>query len=240
MKLIIIGSSSKGNAYALAGEKETLLLEAGVPFSRVRKALSYSTANIVGCCISHRHGDHASHANEYPVPLYCNEDTTQHVRHGDAPHCLKEGVTEKAGSFSITPFHVKHDVENFGYLIHHPEMGTLLFATDTDTLPFRFENVNHWLIEANYSDAYLKDALSEGRLDRRQCERIMVSHMSLENCIRNLSESDAENADTITLCHLSSRHSNPQVFAEAVSATFGVPTQIASPGLEIPINKEII
>ena len=240
MKLIVIGSSSKGNAYALAGEKETLLLEAGVPFSRVRKALSYSTANIVGCCISHRHGDHASHANEYPVPLYCNEDCAQAVGCKPVVQAWKEGVTAKAGSFSVTPFHVKHDVDNYGYLIHHPEMGTLLFATDTDTLPFRFEHVNHWLIEANYSDAYLQDALREGRLDRRQCERIMVSHMSLENCIRNLRESEAERADTITLCHLSSRHSNPQAFADAVSATFGVPTQIASPGIEIPINKEII
>lgn len=240
MKLIVIGSSSKGNAYALAGEKETLLLEAGVPFSKVRKALSYATYNVVGCCISHRHGDHASHASEYHVPIYCNEDTAASLEHGDVPHCLKEGITVKAGSFSVTPFHVKHDVENFGYLIHHPEMGTLLFATDTDALPYRFENVNHWLIEANYSDAYLQDALREGRLDRRQCERIMVSHMSLENCIRNLRESEAEKADTITLCHLSSRHSNPKAFADAVSATFGVPTQIASPGIVIPINKEII
>lgn len=236
MKLIVIGSSSKGNAYALAGEKETLLLEAGVPFSKVRKALSYATSNVVGCCISHRHGDHASHASEYHVPIYCNEDTAASLEHGDVPHRLKEGITVKAGSFSVTPFHVKHDVPNFGYLIHHPEMGTLLFATDTDTLPYRFEHVNHWLIEANYSDAYLQDALREGRLDRRQCERIMVSHMSLENCIRNLRESEAEKSDTITLCHLSARHSAPKAFADAVAATFGVPTQIAFPDTIIPLT----
>lgn len=56
MRLIIIGSSSAGNAYALVAEKETLLLEAGVKFSQVQKMLNFKTENIVGVCISHSHG----------------------------------------------------------------------------------------------------------------------------------------------------------------------------------------
>jgi ribonuclease BN (tRNA processing enzyme) len=237
MKLTVIGSSSKGNAYALIGESETLLLEAGVPFSQVRRSLNYDTVPVVGCCISHRHGDHASHAKEYQCPIFGNKECSVCC---DDITILTEGKTREIGSFSVTPFHVKHDVENFGYLIRHPEMGSLLFATDTDTLPYQFEGVNHWLIEANYSDKILHDALYEGRIDRRQCERIMVSHMSVENCIRNLKESHAENADTITLIHLSSRHSNPKQFADTVAGAFGVPTQVASKGISVNLNKEII
>jgi glyoxylase-like metal-dependent hydrolase (beta-lactamase superfamily II) len=240
MKLIVIGSSSKGNAYALAGEKETLLLEAGVPFSKVRKALSYATYNVVGCCISHRHGDHASHASEYHVPIYCNEDTDNAVEHSEEVHRLKEGVTVKAGSFSVTPFHVKHDVENFGYLIHHPEMGTLLFATDTDALPYRFENVNHWLIEANYSDAIIKENFKQGKIDKHQVDRIMLSHMSLDYCVKYLRDCQADRtARTITLCHLSERNSDPKQFRDTVAGAFAIPTFIAQRGLVINLCTSV-
>lgn len=240
MQLIVISSSSRGNAYALVGENETLLLEAGVPFTKVRRALNYNTSNIVGCCISHRHSDHAKYIEEIAsrVPVVCNEDVVE--KKGIKAITPKEGETVKLGGFSITPFLVKHDVLSYGYLINHPQCGVILFATDTDTLPYQFEGVNHWLIEANYSDKILHDALYEGRIDRRQCERIMVSHMSLENCIRNLRESHAENADTITLIHLSSRHSNPKQFADTVAGAFGVPTQVASKGISVNLNKEII
>jgi hypothetical protein len=56
VRLVVAGSSSTGNGYALVAEKETLLLEAGVKFSQVQKMLNFKTENIVGVCISHSHG----------------------------------------------------------------------------------------------------------------------------------------------------------------------------------------
>lgn len=239
MELVVINSNSKGNAYALTGEKETLLLEAGVNLRTVKRMLGYTT-NIVGCCVSHVHGDHAKYIEEYDdyYPIISNSD----VAEKKDIECIipNEGATVRLNGFSITPFSVKHDVPNFGYLIHHKEMGTLLFATDTDTLPFKFPNVNHWLLEANYSDKNLQEMYRNGKIDKAQKDRIVVSHMSLENCIKNLKMSDAEFADTITLIHLSSRHSNAKEFKEEVSKTFGVPTYIAEQGKIINLSKSII
>ena len=56
MFLRCIGSSSKGNGYALIAENETLLLEAGVPFTAVNKAIDFEPSNVIGCLISHEHG----------------------------------------------------------------------------------------------------------------------------------------------------------------------------------------
>lgn len=239
MELVVINSNSKGNAYALTGEKETLLLEAGVSLREVKRMSGYP-ANIVGCCVSHVHGDHAKYIEEYAkyYPVVCNYDVAEKKE----IECIipNEGKTVYCGGFSITPFSVKHDVPNYGYLIHHKEMGSLLFATDTDTLPFRFPNINHWLIEANYSDKILQEEYKNGKIDKAQRDRIIISHMSFENCIKNLAASDAETASTITLIHLSSRHSDPKLFNGDIFTAFGVPTYVAKPGKIINLNLNVI
>ena len=56
MRLQIISSSSRGNCYALDSGDEILLLEAGVRYSTMQKAVNYKTDRIVGVCISHAHG----------------------------------------------------------------------------------------------------------------------------------------------------------------------------------------
>lgn len=54
MKLIIIGSSSQGNSYAIQSDSgEILLIEAVVPLKEVKKAIGYKTSKVVGCIISH-------------------------------------------------------------------------------------------------------------------------------------------------------------------------------------------
>lgn len=55
MILKCLGSSSKGNCYLLIGDSETLIIEAGIKFKEVKKALDFDLSNVVGCCISHEH-----------------------------------------------------------------------------------------------------------------------------------------------------------------------------------------
>jgi metal-dependent hydrolase (beta-lactamase superfamily II) len=59
MKLKVLGSSSRGNCYILENDHEALIIEAGFSFSRVRRALDLNHSRVVGCLISHEHGDHA-------------------------------------------------------------------------------------------------------------------------------------------------------------------------------------
>lgn len=65
MKLYSIGSSSKGNAYALEANNEILLLEAGCSMKEVKKAINWQIGKVVGCLGSHQHGDHIGKIRAY-------------------------------------------------------------------------------------------------------------------------------------------------------------------------------
>ena len=59
MQLEIIGSGSQGNSYLLSNDTDVLLIELGVQFKRIKKALDYDLSKINGALVSHIHGDHA-------------------------------------------------------------------------------------------------------------------------------------------------------------------------------------
>ena len=65
MKLIVINSNSAGNAYALDTGKEILLLESGCKMADVKRAIDFRISDVVGCLVTHEHGDHAKYSVEY-------------------------------------------------------------------------------------------------------------------------------------------------------------------------------
>lgn len=241
MKLITIGSNSAGNAYALDAGGEILLLEAGMKMSEVKRAVGFRMNNVVGCCISHSHGDHAKYAKDYAksgIHIYCNQDVASKKAFPYASvTVISPSSTKAIGSFRVAAIPLHHDVPNNGYLIRHPEMGTLLFVTDTYKMGFFIKGIDHWLIEANYDDRILKANIEDGRIDRAQANRLMLSHLSLDNTIQYLKMCEAENSKTITLCHLSERNSYPKMFADRVAGEFGVPTQVAAKGVVVELYK---
>lgn len=244
MKLIVIGSNSAGNSYALDAGGEILLLEAGCKMADVKRFIDYHLQNVVGCLVSHCHGDHAKYATEYArfgIHIYCNEDVAQKKQfpYGTCKP-ISAGKTLSIGSFRVAPIELYHDVPNYGYLVQHHDMGSLCFVTDTYKMGLFIKGIDHWLIEANYDDRILKANIEDGRIDRAQANRLMLSHLSLDNTIHYLHMCEAEHSKTITLCHLSERNSCPKMFADRVAGEFGVPTQVAAKGLVVELNKDVI
>lgn len=242
MKLITVNSNSSGNAYALDAGGKILLLEAGCKLSEVKAAIGFRVTDVVGCLVSHSHGDHSKYALDYAksgIHIYCNQDVADKKRFPfDSATVLVASATKPIGSFRVVPIELYHDVPNFGYLVNHPSMGTLLFASDTYKMGFIIKGVDHWLIEANYDDRILKMNVQEGRIDRAQANRLMLSHLSIDNTIHYLKECGAETAKTITLCHLSERNSDTRMFADRVAGEFAVPTYIAEKGTIVELNKD--
>ena len=242
-KLICIGSSSLGNSYAIDSGSEILLLEAGCKMAEVKKHIDFRLSDVVGCIVTHRHGDHAKYAVEYAksgVKMYGNEDLCDYKSFPYGTFTILRGAKVKIGSFGVMPFENFHDVPIFGYIIYHKEMGSLLFSTDSYKLPAVITNVDHFLIEANYADALLKQNVWDGKINKAQADRIMLSHMSLDYTVKYLRDCDAQKSRTIILCHLSSRHSNPDQFKSTVAGAFGVPTYIAQKGVVVELYKDII
>lgn len=237
MKLHVLGSSSSGNCYLLNNENEILILEAGIPFTKVLKEIDFQVCNVVGCIITHRHGDHAKYAKDYKnrgIRIYGNEEVVHSLGLGAVEITSK--LPFLIGNFKIMPFNVVHDVPTFGYIINHPETGNIVFITDSAYSPYVFKNINHAIVEANYIHEMVIDRIRDGEIEPWRLSRLQESHMSLETCIALLKCNDLSKCANIVLIHLSNDNSDHIRVKREVEEAFHKPTHIASPGLVINLN----
>ena len=211
----------------------------------VKRAIGFRLADVVGCIVTHEHGDHCKYATEYAkfgVNVYGPQDIADKKQFPyDRFHAMTAEKTYHIGSFSVVPFSNYHDVPILGYLIRHKDCGIILFSTDSYKIVMTLRGINHFLIEANYEDSMLKENVRNGSISKAQADRIMLSHMSLNYCIDYLRDCEAEkSAKTITLCHLSERNSSPRLFHDAVAGAFGVSTYIAAKNVVVELNNDTL
>ncbi len=144
----------------------------------------------------------------------------------------------RLGGFTIQGFSVQHDAaEPFGYLIHHEEMGTVLFATDTYYLKYKFAGLSNILIECNYRLDILEANVEAGRIAKPQRDRTIKSHLSYETCKETLLANDLSKVNNIVLIHLSPGNSNASEFLQGIKELTGKNVHIADKGMEIEFNK---
>lgn len=237
MKLTVIGSSSSGNGYIIQDHEEALILEAGVSLSKVKQALGFDVNKVTGVLISHLHGDHSKYARDFEncFPVYSNASVIEAKGLRKTVEIFPEKGF-KAGNFKVYPFTAAHDVPTLGFLINHSKIGTLMFLTDSFLCEYRFENLNHIMIESNYIDEILDENVRNG-LHYKVKERVMTSHMSLQTTKHVLLNQPLESVYNIVLIHLSENNSDPKQMYEEIAKSTGKPISIAKPGLEIELTK---
>lgn len=248
MELKILGSSSKGNCYIFDNGDEALVLECGIPFKRVQEAVNYNTGRIVGAVISHEHGDHAKAVQKFLdafIPVFTSRGTAKalDIYGNNLVTDVADHVMYSLGKFRILPFPVEHDAaQPFGYLLHHPAMGTVLFATDTMYLrhhPFglddiiKFQGLNNILLECNYRHDILEANINAGKLPKVTANRTMKSHCSFAECRATLLAQDLSEVNNIVLIHLSDGNSNAREFQRDIQEATGKTVTIAESGLTI-------
>lgn len=244
MELKVINSNSTGNAYILENSQEALLIECGVRFERIKQALNFNYRKVVGCLLTHEHGDHAksiADVQKVGIKVYASEGT--HKALNTFGHhrsmVIKGGGEYKIGRFTVRPFDTKHDVaEPLGFLIHHPETGVVLFLTDSYFSEYKFAGLNNIIVEANYCQTILDQRLAAGVNPKFLRDRVIVSHMSLDTCKKLLRANDLSAVNNIVLIHLSDGNSHEERFKREVEEATGKPVWIAVPGLNIPFNKK--
>lgn len=234
MKLKVIGTGSSGNCYLLENDTEALLLECGLPFPQIKRALDYDLRKIKACIISHGHKDHARSVKELKL---CGLRTIG--PEGSGTTILVKGECRLSlGGFKITPLPVEHDVPCMAYVVEHPEMGRLLFVTDTYSFPYTVKGLNHILMEANYCDRLLERNIDAGLVPASLRDRIVTSHMEIGMAVTHLIAQDLSRVRDILLIHLSGSNSDPTDFKAQMEAATGIPTQVAAAGLEMELNVE--
>lgn len=219
MKLKVLGSSSSGNCYILESDTEALIIEAGISFMEVKKALNFNVRKIVGVVAGHSHKDHSGFIDQYKgiCPIYKPYEVNK-------PH-------ERFGNFLIKEFPLVHDVECYGFYIEHPDIGKMVYASDTEYIKYRFKNINHILVEANYSD----DLIDNEAINR---EHVLRGHMSLKTALDFIYTNDTVNLRTVCLLHLSKSNSDSDLFLKKARETvkYGADCYIAEKGLEVDLN----
>lgn len=237
----MLGSSSSGNCYIFDNGKEALILEAGVRFADVKKALGYNLRKVVGCLITHRHNDHAKYIKEVVESgvwtLALQEVWDSKGVWGSRSIALEYNRGYRFGGFKVFPFSAIHDVECVGYVIDHPDSGKVMFLTDSCDCDYRFNGLSHIMIECNYSHTSLVKAIQAGRTLPSQRERLLHSHLELSGCKEILATTDLSRVENIVLVHLSENNANESLFVSEIERATGKVVYAAKKGLTIDITK---
>lgn len=217
-----LASGSKGNGWLLDDGKEVLIVDCGVPVKEMKISIGFQINRVVGCIVSHCHKDHAGYITQYEgcgLKVYKPYEAI-----GDIGYA-------RFGSFFIQSFPLVHDVPCFGFLISNPNMGRILYATDTEYIRYRFKNLNYVIVEANYANELLDDDLEDG-IKRTH---VLRGHMELQTTKRFLKNNVDENTRAVVLAHLSNENADGNLFIseiESALSPFGA-IAIAKKGLVV-------
>lgn len=184
--------------------------------------------------------DHARYIKDFQragISVYTafETQTALEVITGERTTAIPPLIKCQIGSFTITPFNVPHDtdIECYGYLIEHEEMGKLLFMTDLEYCRYNFskQRINHILIESNYS----MDLVDR---DEPNYEHRLRGHMSLDTALKFISTNDNPALRNVVLIHLSEKSGNPALFKQKAEETvkYGANVYVAEKGLEVDMN----
>lgn len=226
MKLITYASGSKGNLYVLENEKESLLIEAGLPIKKIKETLDFDFSNIKGCLVSHEHGDHAKGIKgiaDLGIDVYTGKGTIDKLElEGHRFKAVKDKEQFTIGSFNILAFSTQHDAaEPLGFLIQDSISGEkFLFATDTYYIKYKFKKLNYMALECNYSEEILQENTDTGKINEYLAERIRRSHFSLENVLEFLKANDISKLEKLYLIHLSESNADGELFRERISEVY--------------------
>ena len=233
LKLKCLGSGSSGNCYLLSTETETLILDCGIPIIEIKKGLNFDLSKVVGCVVTHSHKDHSLSVKDFEnmgIPVF-------------KPYGNKESISLKGWNGTIQAFdltdkdgkfmHTNADGSEcpcYGFLITHPELGRMLYITDTELVKWRFKDINHILISCNYQRKYIDDE----NLAKRN--HVFRGHMELETVKEFIKANNSDSLQNIILCHLSSENINPLEALEEVKTVVKCPVYLAKKGMEIDLK----
>jgi len=229
MDINIYHSGSSANLYRVSDKGVSILIEAGVPVKKIKKALNYKLSDVAGCLVSHAHMDHAKGLKDLlqcGVDCYVSPETAKALDlSGHRLHIIKPMEQFKIGDWTIKAFNLVHDVPCLGFLMATGDE-KLMFAVDTNYIPYRFKGLTHIMLGVNYDNEILMDNVTLGHIHPELTKRILRNHMSLKTCKKFLLANDMSRVREIYLLHLSDDNSNAERFKTEIQQITGRPVYV--------------
>lgn len=233
----VIGSGSSGNCYLADFNGTQILLECGLPFKTIQKALNFKLSSIEACLVTHEHIDHSKAVKDLlknSIDVYATKGTFDalNVKSHRAISFLKDKEDTYCykffNRFCILPFQAIHDAQEpvsfYIQDIHTKE--SLLFVTDTAYMPYKIPNVDVLMVECNYVKNVINTNLKNESLNLILRNRIVKNHMSLETLLIALKQANLSNLKKIYVLHLSDANSEEKSILEAIQKATGVIVEI--------------
>lgn len=240
MQLHVIASGSKANCYLLETSSGTIILEAGVPIKKVLHALNFDLTHVIGCFVTHEHGDHAKHVKEYiehGINVYMSKGTKDTLGLQNA-QVIPTGKKKVFKNISVAAFETEHDAtEPVGYYISDVYTNEkLIFATDTYYVRYKFKDVNYILVECNYATDILNENVEEGYVRVERVNRLIASHFELGNVKKFILANNSKHLKNVILLHLSAQNSDKMRFKKEIEAITKAKIDVAEKGVKIALG----
>lgn len=231
MKLKCIATGSAGNCYLLTSNSgETLILDCGIPIKEIKKGLDWNIKDVVGVLCTHKHLDHSKSVKDFEnmgIPVFAPYEKFE-------PHFY----TKIYGEFEVKDFpltttdnrwtHTNADGSEcpcYGFLITHPEMGKMLYITDTELIKWRFKGINHILLGTNYD----KDLVNVD--NQSKANHVFRGHLSIDTACEFVKANYSDSLQNVIMCHLSSENSDRDSFIEKMKkVAYGANVDVAVAG----------
>ena len=149
------------------------------------------------------------------IDVYTNPETAEKIKCGTVPCYANETKFYSYKDWFI-PFEVPHTdndglnpCQNFAFLIRFDGQ-RFLYMTDWQMCPYVLAKykIHHFVIAINYSDE-----ISE--------RHVLNGHASLNTAVEFLKTSMTDSCKSISICHVSERHADPDLILETIKQLAG-------------------
>ncbi len=248
LKFCSLSSSSAGNSYFISSGNTSILVDAGISASKIKKslvAIGERIDDIDAIFVTHEHSDHMKGLKvllkKNPIDLYMTEGTFEGGENLLLPdyervRCFSAGDSVRVGDLLVDSYSVSHDAnEPVCYRISCGETAvgviTDLGWIDPEYVT-AFKAVDLLHLESNYDE----DILKIGPYPPFLKKRILSEHGHLSNLdAANIGAKVLEGGrlQHLVLGHLSKTNNHPDLAYETVR------TQIALAGYEVGEHYEL-
>ncbi len=223
MKIVVLGSGSKGNTTYIETKQSKILIDAGLSYTQIKNRLKnqgIDLSTLDAIFITHEHTDHignlVSLLKKTNANLYIHKNTFAAANiklrgnlNNILPKFIKPDHKYDLGDLSIVPIELSHDTEYcLGYMVKELNSSsnhTFASITDTGYIDERYYKILSYikvlLIESNHDETMLVNSSRPWNL----INRILSDHghMSNKKCADTLKSFVSKYNKLVILGHIS-------------------------------------
>ena len=227
VRVMVLGSGSKGNCILIAFGQHALMIDAGLsPEETCRRARSvgYPLTKLDGVLLTHWHRDHSKFVTrfctDYACPLACSRATivgleTQpsRYRNADPKEVLDELATDSP--FEIFPIKIDHEEGSLAYHVRVNRKNIVIahdLGAPNSTLLAAVRAADALLIESNHDVALVHACTNEGHTAELHAKILSLDrgHLSNAQAAEVVGHVNPERIRSVCALHLSSTHNTEE------------------------------